>query len=43
MDPDGIQRVIVGRVSRFGWLVYYLFDNSTDIPIGGLLAHLGIH
>jgi hypothetical protein len=43
MDLDGIQRMTVGRVSQFGWFVYYSLENPMTTPIGRVLAHLGIH
>jgi hypothetical protein len=43
VDPDGIQRKIVGRASQFGWLVSYSLDSSMTRPVGGIIAHLGVH
>jgi hypothetical protein len=43
MDPDGIKRVIMGKVSWFGWLVYYSLDSPMTKHVGGIFAHLGIH
>jgi hypothetical protein len=41
MDLDGIQRMIVGRTSRFRWLVCYSLDNSIGRFVGKVFAHLG--
>ncbi len=43
MDPNGIQRTIVGRMNQFGRLVCCSLDSSLIGPIGRIFAHLGVH
>jgi hypothetical protein len=40
MDLDGIQRMIVGKASQFGWLVRCSLDSPTAKLVGGILAHM---
>jgi hypothetical protein len=42
MDPDWIQRMIVGITNQFGWLVCCSFDNSTNRHVERIIAHMGV-
>jgi hypothetical protein len=41
MDPNGIQKAVVGKACWFGRFVYYSLNNSMIRPIGGIFMHLG--
>jgi hypothetical protein len=43
MDLGGIEIVIMGKTSQFGWLVCCSLDNSTTKPIGKVLPHSRVH
>lgn len=43
MDLGGIEIVIMGKTSQFGWLVCCSLDSSRTKPIGKLLAHPRVH
>jgi len=43
VDSNGNQKTTMGIVSRFGLFVCCSIDSSMTKPIGGVLAHLGVH
>jgi hypothetical protein len=43
MDSNGIQIVIMGRISQFGCLVCHSLNSSMGKPFGIILVHLGVH
>jgi hypothetical protein len=43
MNPDGIQKMIMGRANQFGRLVCSSLDNSTTEFVGDFFAYLGFN